>query len=109
MYKGGCRDATWEKAPSLMVGFQHSRLLRWPIEERIDDVESDHAGADHRARGYRPPQYVSARELPDREQTGNDGDDDAGAGSPKRNAGDHARIQEASSATIVRAWWLWIL
>src|SRR5437016_10631499 len=76
-------------------------LNGWPVEKRVDDVESDHAGANHGAGCDCAPQHISAGKFPDCEQTGNDCDDYARAGRPERNAGYHARIEKSAPGSAM--------
>lgn len=50
-----------------------SVLLRGFAEEDVDPVEGDCAAADHQASSNRAPENVGSRKLPDRQQGGQDG------------------------------------
>jgi len=71
------------------------------IEDGIDYIECDHAGAHNRAGGYGSPQHVRSGEIPDGEQRGNYGNHNAGAGDPKSQLGHDPWIEESSLHSLI--------
>ena len=88
----------------LLVAAGLSKLFNRPIEDGINHIKRDHAAADDGAGGDGAPQHVRAGELPDRQQTCDDGDQDATAGRPERYLRDDAGIEEASFNSRQFSW-----
>ena len=84
---------------SLTVGLL--TLFDRSIEDGIDYIEGDHAGAHNRAGGYGPPQHVRSSEIPDGQQRSNYRHHDAGARDPKGQLGHDPWIEEASFHNLI--------
>ena len=67
------------------------------VEEYVDYVKSYGSATDHYAGSHSPPENVGAGKLPNGQERGNYGNEDAGAGRPERDGPYCVRIEIASS------------
>jgi len=82
---------------------QTEKLFDGSIEDGIDYIKRDHAGADNRARGYGSPQDICSGEIPDGQQRRDHRNYDAGARDPKRELGHDAGVEEASFHNLIKS------
>ena len=72
-------------------------LLRASVEKGVDYEEGDHSTADYGASRDRAPEDICSREMPNREQAGDDRNQNAETRRPETDCPHQTGIQEASS------------
>jgi len=82
---------------------QAEKSFNGSIEDGIDYIERDHAGADNRAGGYGSPQNIRSGEIPDGQQRGDYRNHDAGARDPKCQFGHDPWVEEASFHNLIKS------
>ncbi len=75
---------------------RHHRLFTDLAEEYVDPIEGDCAASDDEASRDGTPENVGTGKLPNCEQRGKDGDEDASARDPEGNASHHGGIQKTA-------------
>src|SRR5438874_663403 len=93
------REGRSRKRSSLTVGLL--TLFDWSIEDTVDYIECDHAGAHDRAGSHGSPQHVRSGEIPDGEQRSNYGNHNASAGDPKSQLGHDPWVEKSSLHNLI--------
>lgn len=78
-------------------------LFDGSIEDGIDYIERDHAGAHHRAGDHGSPQHVCPGEIPDGQQRSDDRNHDAGTRDPEGQLSHDPWIEEASFHNLIKS------
>jgi len=94
-YSAGIPPAGRCSAGTPEVGLLTRSLAR-PIEDSVDYIKGHHATANHGAGRNCSPKHITLGKVPNGQQAGHDGDQDAGARRPEGDLGDDTWIKEAS-------------